>query len=354
MLKWDFLSRVITTMADNPTFRHQRKTASSAERRLSLALLGGLAVIAAVMLCVQSRFDSGAWREQAQTAEPEPVRQPETTPTDSPDNPSGLTPLSPAEHYTGETLSDKIDGKADLYLGAGFQGLESRRFALTVDKGRWMERYVYDMGSLRNAYAVFSAQQRPHAQPLDVTAHAYLAGNGLFFVHGPFYVEIIAAEASAEVREKMSSAARAFAATHAVPTEDLSELRLLPENHRSADAVKLAIRSAFGIEGLDGVFTAVYAAGQAKAIAFISKRASRNEAEALAEKFHAFWLDYGGEETAAPLKNPPGARVVLILDNYEISLVEGDYLIGVHEATHLEFGMELAAQLQRHILEGAK
>jgi len=211
-----------------------------------------------------------------------------------------------------------------------------------------MERYVYDMGSLYNAYAVFSAQRRPNVQPFGLAAHGYLAGNGLFFVHGPYYVEIVATEDSPEVQKGMNALAKAFIASREVKTEDLPELQLFPDDHRVAGSVKLAARSAFGVEGLDGIFMAAYAVDQSAALAFVSRRTTHENAQALAGKFHAFWLDFGGEKVASPA-DLQDAGIVLILDNYEISLVRGDYLIGVHEATSLEFGLGLVKQLQHNI-----
>ena len=63
--------------------------------------------------------------------------------------------------YDSISLSDKINGKAELYLAAGFARLETQRFALTDNPGQWMERYLYDMGQHANAFSVFSAQRRP-------------------------------------------------------------------------------------------------------------------------------------------------------------------------------------------------
>jgi hypothetical protein len=342
-------------MINNKTRNHRKNSAMAGQRRLSLAILGLLALIAGAMLVVQGRYDPAAWREQAGTIKSAtPGQAQEFTPTGTAEDiPSGLEPVSAAEHYDADSLSDKINGKADLYLSAGFQSLATRRFALAGDKGRWMERFLYNMGSLRNAYAVFSAQRRPNVQPLELTPYAYLAGNGLFFVHGPFYVEIIAADASPEVQAGMNTLAQAFIASHAVKAEDMAELRLFPSDHLVAGSFKLALGSAFGIEGLDGVFTADYAGDQAEALGFVSRRASRQEAEALAARFHDFWLDFGGEKVAAPAELQ-GAGIVLILDNYEICLVQGVYLIGVHEATSLEFGLGLVKQIQRNIAGGAR
>ncbi len=342
-------------MIDNKSRNHRKNGATVGERRLSLAILGFLALIAGAMLVVQDRYDPAVWREQAGTVKADvPAQAQETAPAgDAKDIPAGLVPVSAAEQYDSNTLSDKIDGKADLYLSAGFQSLATRRFALAGDKSRWMERFLYSMGSLRNAYAVFSAQRRPNVKPLELTPYAYLAGNGLFFVHGPFYMEIIASDASPEVQAGMNALAKAFIASQVVKAEDLAELRLFPSDHRITGSIKLAASSAFGIEGLDGVFTADYAGDQAEALAFVSKRVSRDEAQSLAARFHAFWLDFGGEKIAPPA-DLQGAGIVLILDNYEICLAQNDYLIGVHEATSLEFGLGLVQQLQRNIAEGAR
>ncbi|MBT8356527.1 MAG: hypothetical protein KJO61_02035, partial [Deltaproteobacteria bacterium] len=42
--------------------------------------------------------------------------------------PEGITPLTSAEIFDARNLSDKINGKAELYLSAGFTRLVSQRF----------------------------------------------------------------------------------------------------------------------------------------------------------------------------------------------------------------------------------
>jgi hypothetical protein len=344
----------IRTMTDSQDPIHGKRDPTVRERLLSSALLGILALVAVGMLWSQSRFDAGAWRERAQPVDaggeirrpgPSAPRLPAAT-----DAAAGLEPLAPAERYGPDTLSDKIDGKAELYLNAGFIGLESRRFALSGDKRRWMERYVYDMGGFPGAFAVFSSQRRPQAQPLAWAVHGYLAGNALFFVQGPFYVEIVGTEASQEVQKGLEALAMAFSAAHAAQSPDPVELQLLPRDQRIAHSEKLTARAAFGIQGLDWIFTAVYSSspGQAEALAFVSRRDSPAEAAAMAEKFHAFWIEFGGSEIPSQ-DGSQGVRSVSILDNYEICMARGRYLIGVHEATNLDFGLHLMEQLQRNL-----
>jgi hypothetical protein len=164
---------------------------SSAERRLSLTLLVVLAGIAAALMVVQNRNEAGQWQAQSAPAADLPAEASEAGFASL-----GLRPLTPPETYNAETLSDKIDGKAELYLAAGFSSLQTQRLAPDASNDAFLERYVYDMKRYRNAFAVFSNQRRPEREPLNLTPDAYRAANGLFMVHGHFYVEIIASDTS--------------------------------------------------------------------------------------------------------------------------------------------------------------
>ena len=49
--------------------------------------------------------------------------------------PKGVAPLSPVEVFDRNSLSDKINGKAEFYLSAGFTGLECQRMTQGPDSG---------------------------------------------------------------------------------------------------------------------------------------------------------------------------------------------------------------------------
>jgi hypothetical protein len=95
----------------------QPKAPSVRQRCIAASVMGVLVLIAVVMGLLQGRFNAGEWREQPATATPA-MTDGASDPTDGP---AGLTALSPLERYTAATLSDKINGKAELYLDAGFQ-----------------------------------------------------------------------------------------------------------------------------------------------------------------------------------------------------------------------------------------
>lgn len=317
------------------------------ERRLCVFLLGVLVIIAGVVMVLQSRYDVSAWRELSKEGSPSSAN------ISPPVAVEGLQPLSGIEIYNPTTLSDKINGKAELYLAAGFKQLETQRFGLARDNSRWMERYVYQMEGYRNAFAVYSAQRRSDIQPLRWTGHAYMASNGLFMVHGPFYVEIIAAEVSEEMSARAADLARTFIAAHEVTWDPMVELTFFPVQGRVANSRVLNAADTFGIAGFNWVYTCRYAESAHEAVAFISRRVSNDKAKQLAQLFIDQWRQYGGEDVALT-DAYDGVQAVTILDNYELVWVQGNYLAGVHEATNLEFGLRLAVTLRRAILEGSR
>jgi hypothetical protein len=256
--------------------------------------------------------------------------------------------MGPPESYDATTLSDKINGKAELYLAAGFERLACQRFALADDPAIWLERFVYTMQAAPGAFAVYSQQRRPQAQPLTLAADAYQAANGLFLVQGVYYLEIIGSEASEALQARMMDLARAFVQAHPATQAAVDERALFPKEGLTADSISLTPANAFGFERLDRIYTADYAANSHHAMAFLSRRASAAEAAELAGAYADYLLTYGGQKVQAPEGAPP-VTIIAILDQYEIVLHQGELLAGVHEADDLAYGLALAAKLYANL-----
>ncbi|HCR13570.1 MAG TPA: hypothetical protein PKD41_04690, partial [Solidesulfovibrio sp.] len=134
---------------------------------------------------------------------------------------AGATPAWPVESYDPETLSDRIDGKAELYLAANFKEMSVRAFSLS--SGARLDVSIYAQASPRDAYAVLSGQRRPGATPSDLSPDAYATPNALYFTKGRYYVELSADRADAAIRDALAAVARELAAR-------------LPEEQPAADA----------------------------------------------------------------------------------------------------------------------
>ena len=324
---------------------------SGRETIVALCVLASLAVIAIGMAMVQSRFNPAVVNflqgaaDRAKGLPAAPATAEPILPI-----PEGMSPLTPAERFDRETLSDKIDGKAELYLSAGFARLDCQRLALAGQPNLWVEVFIYDMGSFENAYAVFSAQRRADATMLDFAEFAYRAENALFFVHGPFYLEMIASGTDDRLRTSMDALARAFILSRPVAQATIAERDLFPKNGLVETSISLISADAFGVADLDRVFTATYSIADAEMTAFLSRRADPQAAAGLAGSYVDFLKAYGGEVQAS--NDPvPGAAVVAILDMYEVVFAEGPFLAGVHEAPDRDKAVVLAKELAAKLKE---
>ncbi|MDJ0780878.1 MAG: hypothetical protein QNJ22_02850 [Desulfosarcinaceae bacterium] len=261
--------------------------------------------------------------------------------------PAEISPFSPPERFDPETLSDKINGKAELYFSAGFQSLEAQRFVLASDPALWFEIFVYDMGTARNAFSVFSMQRRGDLATGGPTPFAYATPNGRFFAHGRYYVELVGAEASDALMSAAEAMAAAFVDRTSAEAANVTEMALFPAEARVAGSRSLVATDAFGITGFDQVFTSQYRLNGADITAYVARRESAASARSTAETVRDFYLEYGGTS----LDGPEGVAVIDILDTIEVVLHQGRYVLGVHEGPDKETALALAERIRKQLQE---
>jgi hypothetical protein len=318
-----------------------------AQKLAGCVILAVLGLIIIWLLVQQSRFNPAvtvAMRVPLAQGRPQTISgQPRTVTAALLPEVSGFTPLAPSETFGPENLSDKINGKAELYLSASFQEMSCRTFR---SGEAHVEVYLYDMGAPSNAYAVFSSQRRPDAANIPLTANAYATTNGLFFTQGRFYVEIIADRAAMDM---LRSSLEAYAAQllAKLPSEgetpDLAAL--LPKEGLEPDSVRLSPADTFGLAGFNNVLTGEYSLRGEKATAFVAERHTPEQAQAEARRYLDFLAANGYQETRWP--GVLGDTHVLSLEeSFEIIFVQGRTLAGVHDASSLAAALELAAQVK--------
>lgn len=264
--------------------------------------------------------------------------------------PEGLVPAGPKESFGPDNLSDKIDGRADLYLAVGFVGLEAQRFAETGDPAAWMEVLVYDMDNARQAFAAFSAQRREESTDLELGDFAYSTPNALFFTRGKYYVEIISASASGKASTNRLAFARGFAEGVPPARNPLPELALLPADGLVPGTTVLYPADGLGFDEFTDLFTASYRVGDTETTAFLAVRPSVDEAEGVAEAYADFLLENGGTEEDQPT-GVPGARLFNLFGAYEAILSHGTAVAGAHQADTKEAAEQLAKKLYAKLTE---
>jgi hypothetical protein len=264
--------------------------------------------------------------------------------------PEGMVPMTPGESFEPEKLSDKIDGRAELYLSAGFIMLSCQRFADSQDRDQWMEVFVYDMGAPANAYSVYSQQRRPDARDVDLAEHAYVTPNSLHLARGKYYVEVVQAGETHRLAEAALVFGRKFVAGTEPSGGKLEELALFPPANLRAGSISRATEDQFGIEGFDNVYTAIYEIDGKAVTAFMSRRKSAREAAGLAKAYQDYFLQFGGKPVAS---NSPAdrAKTIEIDGVYKCAFSRGALLAGVHEAPDAASAEAVAAELHSRLLE---
>lgn len=252
--------------------------------------------------------------------------------------PPAIRPMSAAEAFVPATLSDKIDGKAEVYLAAGVSGLHCQRLALIHSPGSWIEMFVFDMGKPANAFSVFSSQKRTDVADLKLADYAYRAGNEIVFVHGSNYVELVATDESSPTLAAAAELAAAYVtatpvAVHADVSKDSARF---PHDGLVAGSVRLLSADVFGFDGLKDVFVARYRDGKDEFTMFIARRAGADDASAGASALRGFLVDdCGGKEVAHPAL-PAGAVIIDEGQSFEGVFTAGPYLLGVHQVPSRE------------------
>ncbi|MGA2404350.1 MAG: DUF6599 family protein [Syntrophobacteraceae bacterium] len=321
-----------------------------AETCIGIFILAILAGIAGGVYIVQSQFDPDFYRVTLQkdgdgagrkNSLPSPVAAP--IPSFLPEN---LIPLGPEETFDSETLSDKIDGKAELYLSSGFVKLSARRFARKADPKSWLELFIYEMGDPTNAFSVYSVQKRKDSRPLDLGVAAYATEDAFFFANGPRYFEIISS--SKDLADDMTALAKNLVETEPQHAGQQTEFSLFPPESLDESSISLIMSDVFGFSMLDRVYTASYGTEAARVTAFLSKRESAEEAADLAAAYGRFLVENGGSE-AGEIPEAPGSKIYKVYDTYEIVLSRGKFLAGTHEADNLESATDVASRIYRKL-----
>lgn len=266
--------------------------------------------------------------------------------------PGGYSSMSDQENFDQISLSDKIDGKADGYLQAGFVRLATKRFVKDADPSQWFEFYLYDMGEPRNAFSVYSSQKREGVTPQAFTEFAYSTDNALFFACGSLYIEIISAVADEALIKDLIALSKVFVKSQSADNAELPELAFLPPEDLDMGSISLIAKNGFGYDKFDNIITATYLVNGNKIMAFISIRDNSEIAQELAKGYDDTLSEFVGTERIKPESDHiPGLIIADVFGEYELLFTKGNIIAGIHSAGDKDLGEEIAVRLYNRISE---
>jgi hypothetical protein len=144
--------------------------------------------------------------------------------------------------------------------------------------------------------------------------------------------------------------AEKFIRENRVAQSAVSEEDIFQEPGLVKNSLAMIAANAFGTDLLDRVFTAAYEFQGARATAFLSRRKSAAEAAGLVRRYHAFLLEFGGKYLKTDVKIPD-ARMVEILETFELVFSRGPFLAGVRQSPDKARTEMLAARLYQRLQE---
>lgn len=243
--------------------------------------------------------------------------------------------------WNAANLSDKINGKAELYLGAGFKSMTSGRFAFEPQPDLWFEAQLFEQSTEKSAFAVFSQQRRGGGEALPFIAHGYSTSNALYLQYNNFYLEITAAGTDQRLRQAMLAWSQYWLEKQPRPDGEnkTDSVPAFAGEGLQPGSIMLLAKDAFGLAGFDQVWLAGYEKGGHSITLFLHNSEDAPAAVQLARKLREFWLMQGALETKAPTSAASvvaGLQCFELEGFYQLLYVKDSSLIGIHEADSLE------------------
>lgn len=251
--------------------------------------------------------------------------------------PSDFKELGSVETYQADNLYEKINGKAPLYLDAGFVRLDFQAFVMDTDAESFVQVYVYDMDKPMNAFSVYSNQRRAGVKSLDNLSQGYKTEKALFFVAGKYYIEMIGAKIDDTLNGKMLTTAlnidRKFAGEKAVLPSDM-----FPVENMVPDSVTLYKTDGFGYSGFKDVYVADYEVDGELVTTFIIEKQDAESAKKLFDDYSEYLVANGFSDIGGGVFKYDGI--------FEIVFVVDKYICGIHEAFDINAAKKVADRLR--------
>ena len=112
----------------------------------------------------------------------------------------GWTRSGKAEFFDKDTLFDLVDGEAEAYFPYGFKGAVSATYTKGGDKAKEANVELYEMGSLLDAYGIYSAMRDTESKQVDVGTEGFGGTTQIMFYADKYFVKATVYSAAAKRR----------------------------------------------------------------------------------------------------------------------------------------------------------
>ncbi len=259
---------------------------------------------------------------------------------------AGANPFPPPElsgwripakvaRFTPDTLYEKINGRAGLYLQYKVVGMTFGTYFHQTKRDQTIDVYWYDMGEPQNALGAYKAEAPADGTSLDLGSQGYTIGGAVFFIKGASYLQVLPSTEGEETAQAAMNIAQRIAGSIVSDDDGLWALKVLPRENRVEDSFEYIAQNAFDLEFLSEVYTADYDMDGGRITLFVHKAADEAEANELLKQYEAFFNEYG----QIAWRSPDASRHIMAGDMgglIDVIFVKGAYLGGVTGAEDME------------------
>ncbi len=197
---------------------------------------------------------------------------------------AGWELVEPWQLYFADTLFEYINGAAESYLSYDFKELLVAQYK-RVGSSATLTLEIYDLGSAKNAFGIYSAERYPGSQFMTIGAQGYQEEGALNFVIGAKYVKLLCFDCGEEAGQRLEFFAREVE-KQAKEKGGLPEpLNYFPKEGLIANSEKFILRHFLGYSFFHDGYVASYRRNKAEFDLFLIEAEGETEAGNMLEQY---------------------------------------------------------------------
>ncbi len=197
---------------------------------------------------------------------------------------AGWTNAEEPKRFGPDSLFEYIDGAAEAFINYDFVELALGEYRQPGRSGT-MTVEIYDMGTPRSAFGIYSTERYPESRFLPIGTQGYIEEGTLNFLAARYYVKMMAYETGDRTEAALKSFAADILAKIGVPGGFPDMVQVFPREGLVANSEKYVLKNFLGQEFLKNGTLASYKLEGAEPEAFIVEAASGAEAAALLDMY---------------------------------------------------------------------
>jgi len=248
--------------------------------------------------------------------------------------------------FTPENLYKQINGRAEFYLAYDVMGMTFASFESLTDKDQFIDISIYDMGSLTDAFGVYSTERTEGAAVLNFGRASYRSGANVYIWKGQYYVQIIISDSTEKLKRIGMDLAQGVTNFLGDSGEPVWGLTSLSKTDVIPESIKYFKVDALGLDFMRYTYTAHYDIDDTVVSVFLSQRASPESALISVDRYVEYANQYGKQAHHLTMDG----ESFFICDmggSYDVVFQKGSLMGGVVAVKNRELALQVAMDMRR-------